>query len=134
MLADLTRLSGETKESVSRSWDSQQSADEAPGFSCYSDALKATRSGETDRATVIWYQDALAPRLEQTRRRLGKLVLPSTVEKSVSPTLRNADLLCDRLQNVLDLVENYLHDGCPDSLEEAISVLDVLQDKFGQVF
>jgi hypothetical protein len=108
--------------------------EETPGFACFSEALKATRTGETDQETVVWYQDALGPRLAQTRQRLGKLVVPSTVVTRVNPTLKNAEILCDRLQRVLDLVEDYLHDGCGDSLDEAISVLDVLHNKFGQVF
>ena len=39
-----------------------------PGFACLSAALRGTRKGEVDLQTVAWYQDALIPKLEQSRK------------------------------------------------------------------
>lgn len=105
---------------------------ETPGFVCLTEVLKAKRVGEADKATVAWYQKALLPRLAETRVRLGKLVVPAAVVEN--PILRNAEILCDKLQGVLDLVDGYLHNDHPELLDEAISVLDVLHEQVGQVF
>lgn len=105
-----------------------------PGFACLSAALRGTRKGEVDPQTVALYQDALIPKLEQGRRQLGKIVVPATLMSGVNPMVKSAELLFDRLQNVLELVEDYLHDDCGESLDEAISLLDVLQEQFGKVF
>lgn len=105
-----------------------------PGFACLSAALRGTRKGEVDLQTVAWYQDALIPKLEQSRKQLGKIVVPASLTAGVSPTVRSAELLFDRLQNVLEHVEDFLHDECGESLDKAISLLDVLQEQFGRVF
>lgn len=105
-----------------------------PGFACLSAALRGTRNGEVTAETVALYQDALIPRLEQSRRQLGKIVVPATVVAGVNPMFKNAELLFDKLQNVVELVEDYLHDGCGEARDQAISLLDVLQEQFGKVF
>ena len=50
-----------------------------------------------------------------------------------TPIFRNS-VGFDRLQNVLEHVEDFLHDECGESLDKAISLLDVLQEQFGRVF
>ena len=99
------------------------------GFATFANALRDARCGKLDRRVVQNYQDTLAERLETSKSRLQHLHIPSSVRSTISPLVKSAESLFERLGTVLDLVDEYLYDGSGDALEEAISLLDLAQSQ-----
>lgn len=100
-----------------------------PGFASFAQALRVALD-EGDNQVVQEYQDVLIERLEDSKARLEDLHIPNSVESAVSPVVKTAEALFDKLGTVLDLVDEYLYDGSGDALEEAVSLLDLVQSQF----
>ena len=99
------------------------------GFATFANALREARCGKLDRRVVQNYQDTLAERLETSKSRLQHLHIPNSVKSTISPLVKSAESLFEKLGTVLDLVDEYLYEGSGDALEEAISLLDLAQSQ-----
>lgn len=99
----------------------------SPGFVTLAQALRSALTGGSDRSQVAQYQQALGDSLSSAQEKLHTLVVPTPVTNCVSPIVRNAEILMDKLTTVLDLVDEYLCEGSGDSLKEAVSLLDLVQ-------
>jgi hypothetical protein len=126
-----SRLSGKANEEAMTDREINQPT---PDFSTLSTALRGALKGRVQPSTLAAYQDVLVPRLEDSRSQLRRVEVPSSVLSRVLPMIRNTEALFDQLGLILELVDEYLDYGTGESLEEAISLLDGVQDRLVKVF
>lgn len=105
--------------------------DEKLNFASFSITLRGVLTGSVDSRTLEKYQDSLIPQLEDNRKRLKSMPIPASARSVLSPVLAKTEALYEKLATALDLVEDFLHDGTRECLEEAISLLDVVGDQIG---
>lgn len=108
-----------------------RSQDANPNFASLSTTLRGVLSGVVDCRTLEQYQDALVPRLETSRRELKSMAVPPAAQPLLKPVLARTEALYEKIAVALDLVEDFLHDGTRECLEEAISLLDKVGDQMG---
>lgn len=105
--------------------------EEQPNFASFSTTLRGVLTGSVDSRTLERYQDTLVPQLEDNRKRLKSMPIPASARTVLRPVLAKTEALYEKLAAALDLVEDFLHDGTRECLEEAISLLDVVGDQIG---
>lgn len=110
----------------------QATAEDNPNFAHFSSTLRGVLNGAVDFQTLEVYQDALIPKLETSRRELQSLTVPPSAQSLLGPLLAKTEAFYETLATALDLVEDFLHDGTRECLEEAISLLDVVGDQMGR--
>ncbi len=109
---------------------------EGLGFVHLGDVLRATLAGQIDSKTLSGLQDRLWDRLETAQKQLEGLSARSWAASKASHShlLESTEALMEELGTVLELIDEFLDFGSQNSVSEAISVLDVIQEQFGQVF
>jgi len=131
--ADQTQVSEELSAGgVARSFcpRKQSALGHSLGFSSLAETLGAALKGDLAPSALEVYQDTLCDRLDEAKAQLSGFSVPSSASQAVEPLLQRTRGFFHRLEEVLDLIEDYLCSGCAEALEEAISLLDLAQDQF----
>ena len=101
-----------------------------PGFAQFSVTLREAMAGRLSADEVAEHLDNLELSLELARDRLSALEIPKRIANSLLPARQKAELLLEKLGLVVDLVDDYLQDGGGEALDEALSILDIVQGQF----
>ena len=104
------------------------------GFAQFAVTLRSVLTGSVEPSEVVEPMVRLDQSLEEAREKLHRMAVPARVMACISPARKNAETLLSKLTQVLDLVDDFLYEGSRDALEEALSILDLLQGQVQPVY
>jgi len=115
---DKTRTSGERIHSTERG---------QAGFDGLLSALRDSLLGQVDPQQVDLYREALYERLDRSRAEVDNMVIPEAARKSVAPVLEQTKVCFERMEDILELVGDYLYEDSGEALSEAMTLFEVVK-------